>query len=56
MVSRLGGDLRVRNPWTGSGARVLRDGKPAATLQGDLLTLQTGKGEGIRLERDGGTR
>ena len=50
--SRLGENLRLHNPWPGSSVKVSRNGKPAPSLAGDLLTIPTAAGEALRLTQE----
>lgn len=45
--SQLGGECRLRNPWTNGRATLYHDGQIPQTLNGSLLTFQTSKGESI---------
>ena len=52
LLSRLGGECRIRNAWTGSAVRLERAGG-AESLQGDLLRFPTRAGEIVTLRRAG---
>jgi hypothetical protein len=43
--SNAGGELRLRNPWPGKMVAAYRGGDAAGEMSGDVLTMQTGKGE-----------
>jgi len=47
--SEKGRPCQLVNPWPGRDVRVQRDGKPAETVRGELLELQTRPGETLRL-------
>ena len=47
--SLAGAEARLRNPWGSSTVQVLRDGKQAEILDGDLLVLATRTGETVRV-------
>jgi hypothetical protein len=49
--SQLGGECRLRNPWGEEGVVLERDGKPAETMRGSLLTFATRQGEEIKVRR-----
>jgi hypothetical protein len=49
ITSQSGGKLRLRNPWPGRSPSLFRDGKPAGEVAGDLIVLDTAKGELLTL-------
>ena len=53
VTSEQGRDLTLVNPWPGQPAKVLRDGKPSATLQGTKLIIKTQPGSTLVLTPDG---
>jgi hypothetical protein len=55
LESLAGSECRLLNPWSGEPVDLHRDGAPAETLEGDLLTFATRTGERIVLVRGGDT-
>jgi hypothetical protein len=55
LESLAGSECRLLNPWSGEPVDLHRDGAPAETLEGDLLTFATRTGERIVLVRSGDT-
>jgi hypothetical protein len=51
LVSEAGAPCRLRNPWPDSEVVVKRDGHPAESLRGAILTFATHPGEHVRLEK-----
>lgn len=49
IVSQEGGVCRIKNPWTGKKVTIDRNGKQKDHLKGDILTIQTQKGDRIRI-------
>jgi len=49
IMSRVGGECRISNPWNGKTLTVYRNGKKADDLSGEMLILPTKKGEVITL-------
>jgi len=45
--SQLGGECRLRNPWTDSSVTLYRNGQKSKSLHDSLLTFQTSEGENI---------
>lgn len=45
VVSERGKPCTLRNPWPGKKVQLIRNGKPAEELDGDLLRVNTGTGE-----------
>jgi hypothetical protein len=55
LLSRAGGECRVRNPWGENAVTVHRNGKGAEQLSGSLLTFATAKDERIVIVPRGAT-
>jgi len=53
--SQAGGPCRLRNPWPGKTLTLYRNGKPAESLSGPLLTLPTTRDEVITVIPEGST-
>ena len=49
IVSQIGGECRVRNPWGETRIQIVRDGRPAEVLHAPVLSFGTSKGERIGL-------
>jgi hypothetical protein len=52
IVSERGTPCALRNPWPGKKTRLIRKGKPAEELSGDILKFPTGTGETLELRCD----
>lgn len=55
ILSQLGGECRLRNPWAETEVALFRDGRKAENLSGPLLKFSTRKGERIVLVQPGTT-
>ncbi|MGH7456362.1 MAG: glycoside hydrolase family 95-like protein, partial [bacterium] len=55
IVSQLGGECRLRNPWPDREVTFYRNDKSAENLKGSLLQFKTGRGENIVLVSQGNT-
>jgi hypothetical protein len=53
VVSQLGGQCRLRHPWSGGTVTLYRDGAKAEAMDGPLLKFSTRKGESIRVAQPG---
>jgi hypothetical protein len=53
ILSQLGGECLLRNPWPGSAISLYRDGRESENLSGDLLHVGTRKGENLVFVRVG---
>jgi hypothetical protein len=51
ILSEKGQPCRMKNPWGNAAVRLTRNGTPAETLNGDLLTFKTSAGETVRIEK-----
>jgi hypothetical protein len=47
ILSHAGQVCRLQNPWSGAKVQLTRDGRPAETLSGALLTFPTKAGERV---------
>ncbi len=50
ILSEQGGNCKIRNPWPDSKIEIIRNGKKAEVIEGNILNFKTGKGEKIQLE------
>lgn len=53
LLSQVGGECRLKNPWPQSQVTLYRNGKKSEALKGPLLTFSTQKDETIAVTRDG---
>jgi hypothetical protein len=53
--SQLGGPCRLKNPWPSGEVTTVRGGSKGQPMSGDVLSLETSKGETVRLLRPGAT-
>ncbi|MDR1372910.1 MAG: hypothetical protein LBJ17_07345 [Dysgonamonadaceae bacterium] len=52
ILSEKGQICRLKNPWGNAAVRITRNGTPAETLNGDLLTFKTKAGETVLINSD----
>ena len=52
IVSERGQPCTLRNPWPGKKIQLVRNGKPAEALAGDLVKFTTGPGERFELRQE----
>jgi hypothetical protein len=55
LLSEKGQPCRLKNPWGAAAVRLTRNGAPAETLKGDLLTFKTKPGETVELVSESGS-
>jgi hypothetical protein len=51
ILSEKGQPCRMKNPWGNAAVRLTRNGTPAETLNGELLSFKTKAGETVRIEK-----
>jgi hypothetical protein len=49
ILSEKGQPCQLKNPWGAAAVRLIRNGTPAETLKGELLTFKTKAGETVEL-------
>jgi hypothetical protein len=54
ILSEKGQPCRMKNPWGNAAVRLTRNGTPAETLNGELLTFKTKAGETVELVPESG--